>query len=251
MLAPSSIPASIDCLLGIPECLQLSLSSKYISSLKFEPHPICDKAWADIVMIPPVVGLYPPLDESFLFIAETLADQGFCTTVMSFAGQYGRKGAFSVAGACLETHRILANANRPVLLFGICTGALTALAGSIENNKIGGLFCWDMTANFDYSQDNIAYFTNRYGMSFCETLGYFPVQAHQLIPFVTAPITFAYPKRSYYTTAKAQQALAKLANVGKCICLEQLGHFPGVPFGSEKVFAEILYYWATTSRYEK
>jgi len=212
--------------------------------LHWEPTPGDHGTGLDIFLVPPVIGLHPPLDVSFTFIARALSVGGHRTTIVSFPGQHGNEGVFSVARSCFQLREHVRKADRPFLIFGICSGALAALAASVSNVQARGVFCWDLSSNIEYSQEMLTSLSQRYGVMFCRSSALLPVQATQLVQLVNAPIVFAYPKRSFYTRPRLQQGLAKMAAAGRAVCLENTGHFPGVPRGSEKVFAQALSCWA-------
>jgi hypothetical protein len=234
--------------LFMPATLRASALLDSLITRRYQAAITRSGAGSEIVIVPPALGLYPPLDTSLAFIAEVLASRGYSTTLVSFPGQHGNAGMFSVARSCFQLAEYLRSLERPFSLFGICSGALAALAASLEEPRAYGVFCWDLSSNLQYSPAAIFALTERYGMTFCERSALLPVQAPQIVPFVRSPIIFAYPPRSYYVRPAAQRALAAMAPVGRAVCVPGVGHFPGVPRGSERVLAHALCAWAEEDR---
>ncbi len=197
---------------------------------------------ATVILIPPVLGLYPPLDTSLPFIAERLAARGFDTCVLEFPGQYGNAGEFSVHLSCGACKLLVESLEPPVFVYGICSGALAALATGVCS-PVRGIYAWDISGHFDYTAKHLKYFESAYGISFCQATSLVPVQAEELVPAVQSPVTFAYPARSYYTKHRVQQALARLAPASQVDRLQGMGHFPGNPPGSEERVLQILGDW--------
>src|ERR1700754_1923749 len=177
--------------------IERSAREDAISSRYFVPE--FEKFNCEIIMVPPVLGLSPPLDRSFSFMAQRLADHGFSTTVVSFPGQPGNQGKFSVIRSCIQLSYYLRLISRPFVTFGICSGALAALAGCVKNSHATAVFCWDMSTRIRYSTERVTLLATRYGINFCEYSALIPVQALDFISEVHAPIAFAFPQRSYYT----------------------------------------------------
>jgi pimeloyl-ACP methyl ester carboxylesterase len=198
----------------------------------------------EIMLFAPAAGLCENLDSSFSFMAETLAVRGLTATVVCFAGQRDVVGEFSVAKSCRDAHAFVAKTTAPQLLFGVCTGALSALAAARGNTNVRGVFAWDLAPRFDYCEANIRHLETRFGVRFCSATAYEPIQAESLAPHVEAPVVFAYPRRSYYARPAEQKCLAESAPFGKWTVIPGVGHFPGIPAGSDRLLAEVLSNWA-------
>jgi len=200
-----------------------------------------------VLLMPPVCGLYPPLDTSFPAIAEHLGQEGFRASVLRFAGQNGASGAYSVASSCAAAARFASRIEGPVLFFGICSGGIAALAASIHAVGPAAVFCWDVALRYNYTPRLVEQMAKRYNVRFCRDTCLLPVQPSDLVPRTPATTTFAFPSRSTATTAAAQRALAALTPRGRVREIPGLTHLPGVPRGSERAFGEILVGWAIRS----
>src|ERR1043165_7735013 len=96
------------------------------------------------VLVPPICGLYPPLNVTFAYMARSLAEAGYHTMILEFGGQPGVPGRYSVVASCAAASSFVSTLSGPVLFFGICSGALTSLAASARTREPVGAFCWDL-----------------------------------------------------------------------------------------------------------
>jgi len=198
----------------------------------------------DVILVPPVIGLHPAVRDGLAFVAKALAGRGHRTIIVSFPGQHGHSGLFSVQRSCEQLASMLNGVPSPHLLFGICSGALAALAAAAGSRSARGVLCWDLASRFDYTERVTTALTRRYGVRFCPATGHTPVQATDLVAAVQVPIAFGSPPRSFYTRPAQQRELAALARRGTTFSVEGAGHFPGVPRGSEHIFTEFIARWA-------
>lgn len=201
------------------------------------------KVGLEIVVVPPAFGLIPILDSSLHFIGRRLASVGCATTVLSFAGQYQNPGVFSVAKSCFELRLYIERICGPFFLIGFCTGALASLAATVDQSNAEGVFAWDLSARIRYCEPAITSLEKKYKMRFCPETALLDLQASQFVPFAKPPILFGHPTQSYYTTSSEQVAMAQAARMGVARRFRDFGHFPGVPRGSERHFAEIIVDW--------
>jgi hypothetical protein len=177
-------------------------------------------------------------------MARSFASAGFHAMVLEFAGQHGVPGQYSVAKSCAAALRFAQTLEGPVLYFGICSGAIASLAASSRTKEPAGVFCWDMAARYDYSVCAVQRISEGYGVNFCPQTSLAEVQAADYLAAANAPITLAFPIRSPQTNGRAQAGLASLARDAEVQQIAGLGHFPGVPRRSERLFSEILLKWA-------
>jgi hypothetical protein len=203
-----------------------------------------DKTAPTVVLFPPVCGLYPPLDKSFPFIAERLSREGYRVAIVCFPGQHGLPGRFSVATSCMAATRYVSALTGPHLLFGICSGGVAALAASVGSTQKSAVLCWDVHASYRYTPQYVESIARSYAVRFCPDTCLVPVQASDFVQESPADITLAFPRHSLQTTVAAQARLAALSRRIHVREVQGLGHFPGVPRGTERPFAEMIVRWA-------
>lgn len=176
-------------------------------------------------------------------MGQQIIDAGYSVEIVSFPGQPGNEGVFSVAHSCTIFRKYLERDKRRCVIFGICSGAVAAMSASIGTSGVCGLFCWDVAPKFRYTIENVFWLQKRYGITFCPISSLVPIQASDLASLVTVPLILAFPPDSYYTTAAEQRLLAHRAERGRSLMVHETGHIPGVPRGSERILATVLLKW--------
>jgi len=218
-------------------------ANEAVCALRFDLGRSLRSPITELIIVPPVIGLSAPLDTALPLVAAMLAHRGMPTTVVCFPGQPGVPGEFSVARSCLLLRQHVERLGQPFLAAGLCSGAIAALAACSENPHARGVFAWDMAVDLQYSSRRVELLARRYRIAFAADAAE-PVDALAFVPRVPAPILFAHPQRSHYTSAGEQRQLAAAAGAGATLCLSGVGHYPGEPRGSEQMFAQALWQWA-------
>jgi hypothetical protein len=198
-----------------------------------------------VVLVPPAPGLVPVIKKGLLAMAQVVIEGGYSVAIVSFPGQPGNVGVFSVAHSCVHLRKYLGQVARPCAIFGICSGAVASMSAAVGNLNARGVFCWDLAPEFRYTEENVNSLQRQHNIAFCPVSSLIPVQASALANLITVPTMFAFPPYSHYTTAAQQRSLARRAMRGRSLMIHDTGHIPGVPRGSERVLATVLLHWLT------
>lgn len=191
-------------------------------------------AQAEVLLLPTAAGLKRPLDFAFPAMARLLAQAGFTTTVLEFEGQNGQPGAFSVSssveGLIEYVHRY---AQKSCSVFGICTGAIAALAASKCTSQIASVFAWELAPRYEFTREAFLRLETKFGLKVDWSSALFPVQPIELLRHVSVPVTFGCSAPSLCTTLDEQSQMAAALGQARAIAVEQTSHVPGIPRNSE------------------
>jgi dienelactone hydrolase len=221
-------------------------STDCVPVLCFEaiPESSANSLKGQVILIPTAAGLYRPLDKAYPNMARALSESGYLVRVVEFPGQNGRAGKYSVFASCLGLVSFLEQKSLvedlPVFLFGVCTGALTALFSAIRTRTIKAIFTWDLCPTYEYSPEAYRRLEQKFGLIVDWDTALTPVQAEEIVGKVQQRIYFGVPIKSKCTNVAEQQKLCSLARKGECIPVEGVGHIPGLPRDSEMRIAEII-----------
>ena len=205
-----------------------------------------------VYLLPTAAGLFRPLDTAFPAMAKILAESGYITHVLEFPGQRGRRGEYSVAASCDSLTDFISEqataGDLPVVLFGICTGAVAALWAAHQlRHKIASVFCWELSAGYSYTTKAYESLAERFGLEIDWDRALEPVQPRDLLGKVRQPVCLAMSERSKCTTENEQRALSCSALTATQMAIPRTSHVPGIPKGSEVVIAQALAHWCETT----
>lgn len=208
---------------------------------------IGSKPKARLLLLPPVSGLRRPLNSRLLSLAAFMSSHAYAVTILEFAGQNGRSGAYSVKNSCdalkQYTDEIASERDETILLFGICSGALAALHAAAFCPTVGGVFCWELSPFYQYSPTSAAALNRRFGLHIDWTTVLTPIQPMELLSRITQPVTFGFSNLSGVTTVAEQTALAEFTHSGSVIRVDGVGHFLGVTAESGRDLTTKLIFW--------
>lgn len=203
---------------------------------------------ARVLFLPPVAGLRRPLSSGFVRLAKFITSHGYGATVLEFAGQNGRPGAYSVKNSCDDLQRYLEEtieeANETILLFGICSGALAALHVAAFCPCIDGVFCWELSSFYQYSRESAMALSRIFDLRIDWDNVLTPIQPVELLSNISQPVAFGFSNLSGVTTIAEQTALADFTQRGSVVYVEEVGHFLRSGAGLENALGAKLISWS-------
>jgi len=183
---------------------------------------------ATIVFAPPVGGLHGKLAASFRALQDRLAAYGSDSYAVEFSGQNGTPGHFSVSASCEELRefvRVL-NGSSPIVLFGICSGALASLHAARQAPRVKAVFCWEVASSYIYRRGPVRALARRFGIRLDLETALISVQAEDALVDLDATVVLASSSISVATTRADQARLLSICRDGRVVFLDGVEHLP-------------------------